>query len=379
MRITVAPDSLKESLSAVEAARAIERGLRRACPDAEVVLVPVADGGEGTAAAMVAATGGTWREADVAGPLGRRVRARWGMCGDGRTAVIEMAGASGIELLVPGERNPMLTSTRGTGQLIAAALDAGVGSIIVGIGGSATVDGGTGMAAALGVRFLDAEGREITDCRGGRLGDIRDVDMSGAHARLAEAEIVVACDVTNPLTGPDGAARVYGPQKGATPEQVAELERGLAGLARVIEQRLGVQVADLPGAGAAGGLGAGLVAFLGARLQSGVVTVLAAVGLREKMAGSDLVITAEGRVDAQSAFGKAPAGVAAAAAEAGIPAVVLAGSLGPGYEALYAHGVCGVFPIVDRPMPLQEALEQAEGLLEHAAESVLRLWLAARR
>jgi len=377
MKVTVAPDSLKESLSSVEAARAIERGVRRAAPDAEVILVPIADGGEGTTTAMVEATGGSCNEVEAADPLGRTVRAVWGLCGDGTTAVVEMASASGLELLTPDERDPMLTSTRGTGQMIAAALDAGVAKIIVGIGGSATVDGGTGMAAALGVRFLDAEGREIADCGGGRLADICDVDLSGLDPRLRGVEIVVACDVTNPLTGPEGAAAVYGPQKGASPQQVAELEAGLANLAGVIERRLGVEINDLPGAGAAGGLGAGLVAFLGARLRSGIETVLGAVRLRERMAGSDVVITAEGRADAQSAFGKATAGVAAMAAEQGIPCVVLAGSLGPGYEQLYAHGVCAAFAIVDRPMALAQALDEGAVLLARAAESVARVWLAA--
>ena len=285
--------------------------------------------------------------------------------------------ASGLPLVPADMRDPMLTSTRGTGELIAAALDGGAKKIIVGIGGSATVDGGTGMAAALGVKFLDRDGRAITDCRGGRLNDIGDVDVSGLDPRIAETEIVVACDVTNPLTGPEGAARIYGPQKGAAPAQVEELERGLANLAGVIRARLGVDVSNLPGAGAAGGLGAGLAAFLGARLRSGVETVLPAVGLAEKMAGSDLVITAEGRVDGSSAFGKATAGVAAVAAEQGVPVVVLAGSIGDGCEALYERGVRAVFSIVDRPIELADALRDAGPLMERAAESVLRLWLAA--
>ena len=377
MKVTVAPDSLKESLTSPRTAQAIARGVRRAVPSAELVLVPMADGGEGTVEAIVSATGGRLRRATVADPLGRPVRARWGICGDGATAVIEMAEASGLELLKLHERNPLLTSTRGTGELIRKALDGGARRILVGLGGSATVDGGTGMAAALGVRFLDGCGRAIADCRGGRLLDVRDIDVSARDARLEGVEIIAACDVTNPLTGPAGAARTYAPQKGAAPQQVEELERGLASLARVIRSRLGVQVGALPGAGAAGGLGAGLVAFLGARIASGVETVMEAVHLRERMAGSDLLITAEGRLDGQSAFGKSIAGVARAAQEQDIPVVALAGSLGPGYESIYDCGVCAVFPIVNRPMDLRAAMGEAERLLEGAAESVVRLWRAA--
>jgi len=377
MKITVAPDSLKESLASPDAARAIARGLRKADPSAEIVLVPMADGGEGTAEAIVSATGGSFQRTEVADPIGRRITACWGLCGDNSTAVVEMARASGLELLRPEERNPMLTSTFGTGELIRSALDFGVRRIIVGIGGSATVDGGTGMASALGVRFLDADGRTITDCRGGRLRDIRDFDVTGLDPRLSGVEVIVAADVTNPLTGPNGAARTYGPQKGATPEQVEALEQGLSGLGDLIRRKLGKDVAGLPGAGAAGGLGAGLIAFLSARICRGVETVTEAVRLGERMAGSALVITAEGRIDWQSAFGKTIAGVAAVARAQGIPVVALAGSLGPGYETIYPCGVSAVFSIVNRPMELQEAMQKADELLEAAAESILRLWRAS--
>jgi len=378
MKVTVAPDSLKESLSAASAARAIARGVRRAVPGADVVRVPMADGGEGTRDAMVAATGGRCREVRVEGPLGEPVEASWGLCGDGTTAVVEMAAASGLELLPPERRDPMQTTTYGTGQLIRAALDAGARRIVVGIGGSATVDGGTGMAAALGVRFCDAAGAAIERPCGGRLVEIAHVDTTGLDPRLAECEITIACDVTNPLLGPEGAARVYAPQKGADPAQVAALERGLAHLARVVGADLDRHVADLPGAGAAGGLGAGLVAFLDARLESGVESVVRVVGLRERMAGSDLVLTAEGRIDGQSAFGKATAGVVEVAAELGVPVVALAGSLGPGYARMYRLGLAAAFPIVDRPMPLADALQSGAELLERTAESVVRLWCAAR-
>jgi len=378
LRITIAPDSLKESLTASEAANALARGVRKASPQAELVIVPMADGGEGTVAAVVEATGGMYREVSAADPLGRPIVARWGLCGDGRTAVIEMAAASGLELLTPGERDPMLTSTRGTGQLIGDALAASVERIIIGIGGSATVDGGTGMASQLGARFLDRDGNAIDDCCGGRLRDIVDVDTSGIDPRLENVDIIIASDVTNPLTGPEGAARVYGPQKGADAEQTDALEAGLANLAQVVKGALGLDVNDMPGAGAAGGLGAGLVAFLGARMCNGAQTVMDAVGLRGKMQGSDLVITAEGRMDAQSAFGKTPVAVASVARELGIPAVALVGSVGSGSERVYDCGVSAVFSIVDAPMELDVALKGADELLAKCAESVVRLWLAAQ-
>ncbi len=378
MKFTVAPDSLKESLSAADAAEAIERGIARAAPGAQIELVPIADGGEGTVAAVVSATGGDFRTVRASDPLGRPVGATWGLSGDGENAIIEMAAASGLELLAPQERDPLRTSTRGTGEMIAAALDAGVKRIVVGIGGSATVDGGTGMATAMGVRFLDAEGNPIPDCCGGRLADIHGIDLSGRDPRLDAVEVVVACDVENPLTGPDGAARVYGPQKGAGPDDVELLEGGLANLARVVRTEFGLDVAEMPGAGAAGGLGFGLVAFLGARLESGARTVIETVRLAERMRGSDLVITAEGRLDGQSAFGKAVAGVAAVAAELDIPVVVLAGSLGPGYRRMYERSVCAAFSIAKGPGDLASALARAGEDLEDCAESVARLWLGAR-
>jgi len=377
MRVIVAPDSLKESLTAQRAAQAIGRGLLRAVPSVELDLVPVADGGDGTAAALVSATGGRMLAVEVANPLGRPVRAAFGLLGDGGRAVVEMAAASGLALLDRAERNPLLTSTRGTGQLIRAAVEAGAREVLVGIGGSATVDGGTGMAAELGVEFLDAGGNLIPDLCGGRLADISRIDMSGLDAGLAGVRFSVACDVTNPLVGPQGAARVYGPQKGADPPMVERLEQGMENLARVIARDVGRDVAALPGAGAAGGLGAGLVALLDAEICSGVEAVIEAVGLRERVRGSDLVITAEGRVDGQSAFGKAPAGVASVAKDEGVPVVVLAGSVGPGHEKLYEQGVSAVLAICDGPMALEDALRDAERLLQQAGEAVMRLWRAA--
>ena len=375
MKITVAPDSLKESLSSAEAARAISKGVLSAAPAAQIVSVPMADGGEGTTQALMAATGGRYVSAEVSDPLGRPVQASFGLCGDGETAVVEMAAASGLPLLRPEERDPMLTSTRGTGQLIRTALDCGAREVIVGIGGSATVDCGIGMAAELGVRFLDRHGEPIADCCGGRLKDVCAIDMGGLDERILTTKFSVACDVRNPLTGPRGAAYVYGPQKGADTAAVEELERGLDHVAQIIERDLGKEVSEAAGAGAAGGVGAGLLAFFSAELTNGVETVMDAAGLRQKMKGSSLVITAEGCIDAQSAFGKTPAGVAAAASEQGIPVVALAGALKAGYEDLYPAGVTAVFCILEQPMALQDAMARAAALLASTAERVMRLWL----
>ncbi|MFO8008541.1 MAG: glycerate kinase [Candidatus Brocadiia bacterium] len=376
MKFTVAPDSLKESLAAPEAARAIARGISAAAPGAQIVQVPMADGGKGTVAAVVKATEGQLRRASVRGPLDEPVEAAWGMSGDGRTAVIEMAQASGLELVPPERRDPTKTSTYGTGQLIAHALEAGVESVVVGIGDSATVDGGVGMAQALGARFTDAAGRTLGRLCGGWLREVASVSLDGLDARLDQVDIVVASDVTNPLLGPEGAARVYGPQKGASAQQVEELEAGLANLAEVVERDLDLDVVHLPGAGAAGGLGAGLVAFLGARLASGARTVMEIVRLRERMAGSDLVFTAEGRADAQSCFGKATCCVVEAARAQGIPAVVLAGSLAEGYDGLRERGACAVLSILDGPMCLEEAAGRTEELLARTARAATGIWLA---
>jgi glycerate kinase len=298
-RVVVAPDSFKGSLSAIDAARAMERGVLAAWPDAEVVKVPIADGGEGTVAAMVMATGGALRETTVRGPLGEPVRAPWGVLGDGETAVIEMAAASGLPLVPEDRRDPRVTTTHGTGELIRSALDAGFRRLVVGIGGSATNDGGTGMARALGIRFLDASGRELP-AGGAALASLATIDLSGVDRRLASAEILVACDVDNPLTGPRGASAVYGPQKGATPAMVRELDAALERLAVVARAATGRDVAAAPGAGAAGGLGAGLLFFTPARLVPGVELVLGAARFEDHVRGASLVLTGEGRSDAGS-------------------------------------------------------------------------------
>jgi len=371
MRIVVAPDSFKGSLSALQAALAMERGIRAVLPDAEVRKVPIADGGEGTVEALVAGAGGRLEEREVTGPLGEPVRARFGVLGDGATAAVEMAAASGLPLVPEERRDPRVTTTRGTGELLQAALDLGLRRLVVGIGGSATNDGGTGLARALGVRFLDAGGRELPE-GGAALARLARIDLAGLDPRLAAAELTVACDVDNPLTGPRGASAVYGPQKGATPEMVAELDGALARFAEVARAATGRDVAALPGAGAAGGLGAGLLFFTPARLRPGVEIVLETTGFDALVRGADLVITGEGRTDLQSAMGKAPAGVAKAAKRHGVPVVCLSGSLGPGADDLLAQGVDALACVLPGPMPLEEAMARAAPLLEAAAARLVR-------
>jgi glycerate kinase len=337
---------------------------------------PLADGGEGLVEALVRAGHGEFVGAEVTDPLGRPITARYGMLPDG-TGVIEMAAASGLPLLSRAERDPMKATTYGTGQLLKDALDRGTKRVVLGIGGSATVDGGTGMAEALGARFLDADGNMLGG--GGEiLSRIVRIDMSGLDRRVKDVSITVACDVTNPLTGPTGAAVVYGPQKGATPEQVKVLDAGLANLARIVRVQLGLEVETIPGAGAAGGLGAGLMAFLGARLERGIEIVRRAVGLDARVAGADLVLTGEGRADGQSAYGKVVSGVADAAKAAHVPVILLAGSIGDGADALYERGVSAVFSIARGPASEAEMMRGAAALLASAAEGAVRAFLAGR-
>src|SRR5438477_8650749 len=327
MRIVIAPNAFKGSLSALEAATAIGEGIRNAVPDAELVLVPIADGGDGTVDALVAATQGERRTLRVRGPLGDPVDAEYGLIDGGSTAVIEMAKAAGLALVPKDKRDPRITTTYGVGELLQHAYDAGARHFIVGIGGSATNDGRAGMAQALGYHLLDEQGHQLPP-GGLALNKLARIHVGGVHADWKAAVVDVACDVSNPLTGPSGASAVYGPQKGATPEMVAELDAGLQRLAEVIQRDLGVDVDSLPGAGAAGGLGAGLVAFAGARLRPGAEMVMEALKLDETLKGVDLVITGEGRLDSQTArFGKGPAAVARHARKAGIPVVGLAGGI----------------------------------------------------
>lgn len=371
MRILVAPDSFKGSLSAVAAARAIAAGVRRVWPAAQLEEVPLADGGEGTVEALVAATGGERHRRPVRDPLGRLVEASFGILGDGVTAVIEMAAASGLTLLAPAERNPLATSTYGTGELLRAALDAGCRKIIVGIGGSATNDGGAGMACALGARFFDGEGNELP-AGGGALGCLERIDTSNLDRRLRKTEIIIACDVDNPLCGPQGAAAVYGPQKGATAAMVEVLDRNLARYGAFLMGITNNNVAEQPGAGAAGGLGAGLLAFTGGRLQPGIEVIMGVVRMAERLADKDLVITGEGSLDGQTMRGKVPYGVAQLARRRGVPVIAVAGRVAEDFP-LAASGLSAVFSLPPGPLPLAEAMERAPEYAALAAERAARL------
>ncbi len=377
MKVIIAPDSFKGSLSAVEVAEAMAAGVRAASTDTETVLVPLADGGEGTVEALVKATGGKIVAAQATDPLGNRIESFFGILGDGETAVVEMAAASGLPLVPLELRNPLNTTTYGTGELIRTALDSGCRKLILGIGGSATNDGGIGAAQALGVSFKDSRGVEVGF--GGReLARIASIDVSKVDPRLHETQVMVACDVTNPLTGPLGASAVFGPQKGAAPEMVAELDAGLANLAHIIREQLGIEIEQMPGAGAAGGLGAGAVAFIAAGLRSGIEIVLEAVHFDDLLANASLVITGEGRIDSQTLGGKTISGVLKAARDAGVPVVAIGGGVEPeGYELL-EHGAIAVLSIVDRPMSLEEAQSNAAGLLSRVTEQAMRLVLIGR-
>ena len=371
MKVVVAPQSFKGSISALDAARAMEEGVLRVVPDAGTVLVPVADGGDGTLETLVDATGGEVRSTTVTGPIGKPVTAEWGALGDGQTAVIEMARTSGLALLSLAERDPLHATTYGLGEVLREALDAGFRSFIVGIGGSATNDGGAGMAQALGVRLLDETGKDLPQ-GGAALAGLRRVDVSGLDGRVMEARFSVACDVSNPLTGPEGASAVYGPQKGATPDLVERLDAALKNFARVVERDTGTSIDAVRGSGAAGGLGGGMMAFLGGSLRAGVDIVLDHVGLDEKLEGADLVITGEGRIDFQTVYDKAPIGVARRAKRRGIPVLAVCGSLGKGFEDVHAEGIDAAVSILTAPMTLDEASARAGELIADAVAEAMR-------
>jgi len=373
MKIVIAPDSFKGSLTARQAADAIERGVRRATPDVDIISIPMADGGEGTVRALVDATGGRLISVRVTGPLGEPVAATYGILGDGTTAVIEMAEAAGLHL-VGAMPDPLHATTRGVGELILDALDHGAERIIVGLGGSATNDGGAGMAQALGIRLLDADGRDLP-VGGAALADLDRIDCTGLDPRVTRTPIILASDVTNPLAGPDGASAVFGPQKGATPAMVEQLDQALSHYAAVIHRDTSRSVGIIPGSGAAGGLGAGFLAFTDATMRSGVDLVTETVGLKEWAVGADYCFTGEGRIDGQTQYGKTPMGVARAVHEAA-PAchvIALAGSLGEDAEQLNALGFAAVFGIQPEAVSLQEALAGASRNLERTAEQVMRL------
>jgi glycerate kinase len=381
MKIVVAPNAFKGSLSAPQAAAAIARGVRQVSPDAEIVEVPVADGGDGTVEALVHARHGTFHSTEVEGPLGDPVTAVYGLIDGGRTGVVELASSSGLVLIAPDRMDPRLASTYGFGQLLDAVRRAGVGEVIAGIGGSATNDAGAGMAQALGYRLLDAEGRDLP--RGGAaLAQLERIDPSGLDPAWRSVKVTVACDVTNPLTGPDGASSVYGPQKGADQETILLLDGALARLATVVERDLGKQVAGIPGAGAAGGAGAGLMAFLNAKLVPGASLVVDASGFDRSLDGAQLVITGEGRVDSQTAQGKAPGEVARRAKAAGVPALLIAGSKGDGWESLLSSGVGTVVLLAQDTDPaghnLQDLMQDAGPALTRAAALAVRQLLVSK-
>ncbi|HEM8089000.1 TPA: glycerate kinase [Klebsiella aerogenes] len=369
MKIVIAPDSYKESLSALDVATAIETGFREIYPHAEYVKVPVADGGEGTVEAMVAATQGHIVQVSVTGPLGEPVNAFYGLSGDMRCAYIEMAAASGLESVPPTRRNPLQTTSWGTGELIRHALDAGVSQIIIGIGGSATNDGGAGMAQALGAKLLSAGQQQIAP-GGGALETLARIDLSELDPRLADCRIDVACDVTNPLTGPQGASAVFGPQKGATAAMIERLDRGLQHFAQIIDRDLDIDVLNLEGGGAAGGMGAALYAFCGANLRPGIEIVTDALGLAELVADADLVITGEGRIDSQTIHGKVPVGVAKVAKRFNVPVIGIAGSLTADVGVVHQHGLDAVFSVLYSVCTLDEALANAAANVRMTARNV---------
>ncbi|WP_017813324.1 glycerate kinase family protein [Paenibacillus shenyangensis] len=368
----LAPDSFKESMTAKEVCVAMEKGLRRVYPAAQYIHVPMADGGEGTVQSLVDASGGQMRQLEVTGPLGQPVLAQYGILGDGTTAAIEMASASGIQLVSREQRNPLLTTTYGTGELIRACLDQGIRKLIIGIGGSATNDGGAGMAQALGARLLDEQGQELPP-GGGALSRLARIDTEQLDARLQQVEMIVACDVTNPLCGKQGASAVFGPQKGATPDMVQELDAALEHYADIISSQLDREVRHIPGAGAAGGLGAGLLTFTRATLRRGIEIVIEYTGLREKLSEADIVFTGEGGMDFQTKFGKTPHGVAAAAKAAGKPVIAVTGYMGEGIETLYDEGINAIFGIVPKAAVLEELLEQGPYNVERTMENIARL------
>lgn len=372
MKFVLAPDSFKESMTAKKAALAMEKGVKAVFPDAECVIVPMADGGEGTVESLVSMTNGEMIKTEVLGPLGESVMAEYGLLGEGQTAVIEMASASGLEIIRPEDRNPLLTTSYGTGQLIKHALDKGVSRILIGIGGSATNDGGAGMLQALGVSFKDDNGKELS-FGGGALVRLHTIDVSGLDERIKQVKFDVACDVTNPLIGENGASAIFGPQKGATAEMVHLLDQNLSHFADVLKEQLGQDIAHLDGAGAAGGLGAGLMAFLNAELKKGIDLVIEYTGLEEQISGADYVFTGEGSIDAQTLFGKTPYGVAIVAKKYSVPVIAFAGRIGSGVESLYDNGFNAIIGILKGVTTLEEAFDSGEANLAFAAENICRV------
>jgi glycerate kinase len=377
VKIVIAPQGFKGNISALQVAQAIDNGIKRVMPDAVTVIKPMADGGDGTLEVLVGATEGIMMVTEVTDPLGGRVNARWGLLPDKTTGVIEMAEASGITLVLSEQLNPLLATTYGTGELILAALDSGCRRLIIGLGGSATNDGGAGMAQALGVQLLDSEGAALP-FGGAALAKLEHIDITNLDPRLADCDVVVACDVTNPLCGVQGASASYGPQKGATAEMVEQLDAALAHYADVIRRELNIAVKDATGAGAAGGLGAGLMAFLKARIVPGVDVIIEATRLVEQLRDAELVFTGEGRIDSQTACGKVPTGVAQKAKEFGLPVIAIAGDMASDYRVVYKHGIDAVLSIAQGPISLSQSMANAERLIADTAESAFKLYLCGK-
>lgn len=372
MKIVIAPDSFKESMTAMEAASAIEEGFKTVFPEYEYIKIPMADGGEGTVQSLIDATGGEMITLTVTGPLSTPVRAFYGLSGDGKLAVIEMAASSGIEKVSPEKRNPFLTTTYGFGELIRDALDRDVEEILLGIGGSATNDGGAGMIMSLGGLLLDKNGLPIPP-NGKGLANLHTIDLSKLHPRIKDVKVKVACDVDNPLTGPNGASHIYGPQKGASPEQVLVLDRNLAHFASVIKKDLQKDVENLPGAGAAGGLGAGLVAFLDGKLQRGGNLIADILKLEKEISTADLVITGEGGINHQTIFGKTPVAVSQIAKKYNVPTIAIAGCINKGHEEIYEEGITAAFSIIPEFTSLEEALRMGPVNLRNTAENIAKV------
>ena len=380
MKIVLAPDSFKGNMTSMEVAVAFEKGIKRVLSGANCIKVPMADGGEGTVQSLVDGVGGKFIRKRVVGPIGKIVSARYGLLSDGKTAVIEMAEASGLPLVTHKKMNPMKTTTFGTGELILDAAKRGAETIIIGIGGSATNDGGVGMAQAIGVRFLNKQGKEISEYgSGGMLKKIVDINAKKMAPILKKVKIIVACDVNNPLCGKSGAAYIFSPQKGATPKMVKILDDNLKHLGKVIKQTLKKDIISLKGAGAAGGLGAGLVAFARARMESGVEIVIEASNIRKHLKNADLAITGEGRVDSQTAFGKTPSGVAKVARKYRVPTIVIGGGITDDASDIFSFGIDGLESACARDMSLDEAIKNSRKHLENAAERAIRLVLIGRK
>lgn len=373
MKIVIAPDSFKDSLSAIRVCDAIEKGVKKVLPDSDVVKLPMSDGGEGTVEALVSSTNGRIEWEMVRDPMGDEVKAHYGILGDGKTAVIEMASASGLPLVPPGKRNPLYTTTYGTGELILAALEKGCHEFIIGIGGSATNDLGTGMAQALGVVFYDKSGKKIEDYMNGDfLGKAGSIDFSGLLPAIKKIRFTVACDVKNPLLGPSGCAHVYARQKGATDEIVEKLESNMTYFVDILEKTIGRKVRDTEGAGAAGGLGAGLIAFVNGKLEKGIEIVLKASGFAERIKGASLILTGEGKIDYQTAFGKTLSGIAREARKQAIPVIGIGGIIADGIDILYEIGMSSFFSICDQPMDMETAMKKVEDLLPLISERIIR-------